>query len=215
MLDIAEIEKKAIDYRQQLGGKYFAFPVDPFDSASKYAIVVFTVDHFHTFPHPLTVEEAAAGLRSLIEEVEQEIGRKVIYDQEVRFISYAAQMDGPNITMRRLKKSGEFTCQTGGYLKRGEDVTESEEVGETKYLFTGRGLVKFSYLLAVDEKFPKAERFMDGYYRLLALHKYGKAVAEIRREVQRMSKDDAIRWIERTYERYIHNDTEVFDLMKG
>ena len=214
MLDIAAMETRAADYRRQSGGRYFAFPIDPSHPMSRYAVAAWSDGRFRVFPYPLTVEEAAAGMCALIEGVEQTFGGKVNYDRDVRFFSYDAQMDGPSVTMRRLKKSGEFTREAKGYLKHGEDVTKSEEASEERYLFSGRGLVKYSYLLSVDEKNPKAERFMDGYYRLLALRRYGKTAAAIKQEVRRMDKDAAIRWIEYTYEQYIEDETPIFELLQ-
>lgn len=199
--DIAEVEQRASEYRQQLAGKYFAFPIEPSNPVSEYAVVAFLDGHPKVFPRPLSIEEAAASLHALIEGLEQEFGLELDYDRDVRFITYAAQMDGPSVTMRRLKKSGELKQEPKGYLTRGKDVTEYQEDGEDRILFSGRGLVKYSYLLEVDEKNPKAERFMDGYYRMLAMHRYGKTAA-------------AILWIEHTYERYIEDETPIFELLQ-
>ena len=50
------------------------------------------------------------------------------------------------------------------------------------------------------------------FYQLLAMRKYGKTVAAIKQEVRRMGKDQAIKWIEQTHKKYIHDDMEIMNI---
>lgn len=53
---------------------------------------------------------------------------------------------------------------------------------EDSFNVTARGLIKFSYFLMIDDKLPNAIIFMDRYYQLLAMKRYGKTAAAIKRE---------------------------------
>ncbi|MNW41402.1 hypothetical protein D3C74_185390 [compost metagenome] len=130
------------------------------------------------------------------------------YERNVRFISYQAQLDAPSVTMRKLKKEN----LSKPVFQENEDVILRN--GEEGHLISARGLLKFSYMEMVTEKNPKAIQFMNEYYKLLAMRKYGKTAAAIRQEVNRMAKDQALKWIEKTQERYIHDDTEIMNIMK-
>lgn len=65
----------------------------------------------------------------------------------------------------------------------------------------------------VEEGNQKACQFMEHYYRLLAMRKYGKTAAAIRQEVRKMGKDQVLGWLEQTFEKYIHNDMEVMKFL--
>lgn len=80
-------------------------------------------------------------------------------------------------------------------------------------IISARGLLKFSYIEMVDEKNPKASRFMNEYYKLLATRKYGKTAVAIKQEVRKMSKDQAFRWLEQTFEKYVHDDMEIMNFL--
>jgi hypothetical protein len=207
-MHIQEIEKRAAQLKEQLGGKIFAFPVNDADPFSKYAI---TMDlgggHYKTYPKPMTINEAAACIKMLLERLSEE-GVNVDYSRDVRFISYQAQMDAPDVTMRRLKKSNVDKL----LMENGVDVMPHPDDPETM-LFSARGIVKFSLLEMLDKN-PKGARFMDEYFKLLALRRYGKTAAAIRQEVRRMSKSEAIRWVERTYERYISDSQEIINIVR-
>lgn len=207
ILDIKEIEAKADDLRKKLGGKILAFPIHEADPYSKYAVVIYTGAEYKTFPDSLTIEEAAAGIRATLEGFADE-GWDADYDRNVRFVSYEAQINAPSVTMRRLKK--EETKGQKPFFRTGVDIKEKDSGAD--YHISARGLIKLSYIMMVDEKNKKAAHFMDEYYKLLATKKYGKTAGAIKQEVRRMNKDQANRWIEQTYNRYIHDDMEVFDI---
>ncbi|MEL7658017.1 MAG: hypothetical protein AAGU75_19150, partial [Bacillota bacterium] len=94
-----------------------------------------------------------------------------------------------------------------------KDVDFIDESEEHEELVSARGIIKWSYLEMVREKNPKAIDFMRKYYQILASRKYGKTASAIRQEVHRMGKEQAIRWIEETYKRYIHDDREIVNLV--
>ncbi|MNT27306.1 hypothetical protein D3C72_1629320 [compost metagenome] len=131
------------------------------------------------------------------------------YDRNVRLVSYQAQIEAPNITMRRLKKLN----TSAPLLESGVDVMPKEDDPED-YLFSPRGLLKFSYLEMAENKNPKAISFMKEYYKLLAMRKYGKTAAAIHQEVRRMGKEEGVRWIEKTFNRYIPDGREIFNIMQ-
>ncbi|MNW62098.1 hypothetical protein D3C74_402070 [compost metagenome] len=110
--------------------------------------------------------------------------------------------------MRKLKKGN----SSRPLFEIGVDVAKKEDDPED-FVFFARGLLKWTYIEMVDEKNPKAVQFMNEYYKLLAMRKYGKTAAAIRQEVRRMTKDEAIGWIERTYKRFIPDDREVFNIV--
>ncbi|SDJ77081.1 hypothetical protein, partial [Paenibacillus naphthalenovorans] len=207
-LNIIEIEKKAENFRQQFGGKIFVFPIKEDDPYSKYVVTMYTGEKFNTYPEPMTIEEAAAGVRMTLEAFEKD-GWDADYERNVHFISYEAQVNAPSVTMRRLKKEN----VSKPIYQQGVDFHEKD--GEEELLITARGLLKWTYVEMVDEKNPKAIQFMDGYYKLLAMRKYGKTAAAIKQEIRRFSKDEGIKWIERTYKHYIRDDMEVMNLMQG
>ena len=209
MIDTATIAK---EYHERLGGRFFVFPVEPDNPHSKYAFAMYDGKQFHTYAEAVPVEEAAANLKGAIEAFEEVFKAKVEWDRDVRFISTEAQVNSDNVTMRRLRNSGELrTVGSTGYLVEGVDVSKDDNV-DGGYTFSGRGLIKFMYLESDDT--PKARQFMDGYYQLLAMRRYGKTAAAIKREVKRMSKDDAVTWIEKTYAKYIHDDMEISNIMQ-
>jgi hypothetical protein len=200
-----EIEQKAENMRKQLGGTVFAFPIYEEDPFSGYAVVMWAGEKWHVYPRTENIHDAALGVKTIMEMMEQN-GFPMNYQQDVRFVSYDAQINAPSLPMRRIKK--EFSSQRGA-LQEGVDVTPTND----GYNISARGLVKFSYLEMVDEKNPKAALFMDEYYKLLAMRKYGKTAGAIKQEVRGMSKDEAIKWIERTYSRYIPDDSEIINIM--
>lgn len=205
-MDIQAVEQRATELMDRVGGRIFAFPLDEQDPYSKYAVTMHDGVGFKTFPEPLVIEEAASGVAEILKGLAS-IGADADYERNVRFVSYEPQMNAPSVTMRRLKKE---LPQPG--LVSGVDIIPKEDAKDG-YYFSGRGLVKFTYFSMVDDKLPKAVQFMDSYYKLLSMKRYGKTAAAIKQEVRRMNKDEATRWIERTYARYIKNDMEVLNLM--
>lgn len=204
-MNTMEIEKKAIELKGRVGGKIFAFPVNEQDPFSKYAVTMFTGEDFKTFPDALDISEAASGIQQILHSLKEE-GLDSDYERLVRFVSYEAQINAPSVTMRRLKK--ENTPKK--FLQEGIDITPTDD----GYNFSARGLIKFSYLQMIDDDLPKAGEFMNEYYKLLAVRKYGKTAAAIKQEVRRMDKATAIGWIERTYSRFITDDMEVMNIMQ-
>lgn len=67
----------------------------------------------------------------------------------------------------------------------------------------------------VDDHLPIAAQFMDEYYKLLAMKRYGKKVAAIKREVRQMGKNQAIKWIEQTYRIFIKDAMDIFNIMNN
>lgn len=201
------IQEKAKVIRGQQGGRIFGFPIHEEDPYSPYAVVVFWGGMYHVYPEAKDISFAALGVKTVLEQL-QKHGEDVNFERDVRLISYQAQIDAPNVVMRRLKKEN----VTRPLLEKGVDVMEHDELpGE--HLFSGRGLLKWTYIEMVDEKNPKAIQFMNEYYKLLAMRKYGKTAAAIRQEVRRMPKDEAIEWIEKTYKRYISDSREIINIM--
>ncbi|HHY67906.1 MAG TPA: hypothetical protein GX517_12070, partial [Alicyclobacillus sp.] len=169
-MNTRQIEKRAEFLRQQLGGLIFAFPINEEDPYSKFAVVVYTGDGFRAFPEPLDVSEAAAGIASIVEGLEEN-GHRVDFDREVRFLVGATQLNGPNVLMRRLRENS-----------RHYDYRRIDDMGgETA--FTPRGFLKMGYLLMAEEGNVIGSRVMDEYCRFLAARRYGKPAAEIRKEV--------------------------------
>jgi hypothetical protein len=201
--------EKAKQFRQQLGGTIFAFPIEEDNPFSKYAVVRYFEGEYFSFPDALNISEASAGVLAALEGLkERGLDSDYDYERNARIISYQAQMDAPSTTMRRLKKEN-----VSKPFLRGTDVSEESEEGDRA--ITARGLIKMSYLMVVDENNPKASLFMDEYYKLLAMRKYGKKAAAIKQEVRRMGKDQAVKWIEQTYEKYIHDDMEIMGIFNS
>lgn len=201
------IEQRARDTRARLGGRIFSFPIHEEDPYSKYAVAIHLGDDkYNVYPEPLNIEEAASAILATLEGFKEQ-GLDDDYDRNVRFISHEAQMDSPNLTMRRLKKAN----VSRPLLELGVDVMKKEDDPE-EYL-SARGLLKWTYIEMVDNKNEKAFWFMDEYYKLLAMRKYGKTAAAIKQEVRRMTKEQAIQWIEKTYKRYIPDSSEIFNIM--
>lgn len=204
----SKIEQRAKEIREQHGGRIFSFPIHEEDPYSKYIVAIHLGnDQYNIYPEALSIEEAAAGIMATLEGFKEE-GWDDDYERNVRFISHEAQMDSPNLTMRRLKKAN----VSRPLLELGVDMSKKEDDPE-EYLISGRGLVKWTYIEMVDSKNAKAIRFMNEYYKLLAMRKYGKTAAAIKQEVRRMTKEQAVEWIEKTYKRYIPDSSEIFNIM--
>lgn len=202
------IKEKAVELQEQLGGSIFAFPIDEQDPFSKYAVVVYVGGLYHTYPTAENISGAALGVKTILEEFKK-IGQDVSFEKDVRLVSYQAQVDAPDVTMRRLKK-GNFD---GPALQEGNDFHKGDK--ETGELVSARGVLKLSYLEMVDNNNPKAIWFMDEYYKLLAMRKYGKTASAIKQEVKRMGKGQAVKWIEQTYQRFIRDDMEIMNIMQA
>ncbi len=199
---------KAKQLEQQLGGTIFAFPIEEDNPFSSYAIVVCIEDQYFPYPDALDISEAASGILIILEEMKKS-GRDSDYERNVHLVSYQAQMDAPSTVMHRLKKENVSKPP----FEEGKDFIQgSEETGE---LMSAQGVLKFCYIVMVDEQNPKASQLMDEYYRLLATRKYGKTAAAIRQEVRKMGKDQALRWCEQTYRKFVHDDMEVMNLFNA
>src|SRR5665648_155692 len=197
---------RAKQLKEQLGGTIFAFPTEEDNPFSPYAIVMCVDDQYFPYPDACDISEAAGGIVTLLGEMKKS-EMEVDYERNVRLISYQAQVDAPSTVMWKLKKGNVSKPP----LEEGKDFQEgSEEEGE---LISARGLLKISYLQVVDEKNPKAGQLMDKYYQLLATRKYGKTAAAIKQEVRKMTKDQALGWLEQTFKKYVHDDMEVMNFL--
>ncbi|TQS01401.1 hypothetical protein [Paenibacillus ottowii] len=206
-----ELKARAADMHKRLGGTIFAFPIEEENPLSKYAVAVFNGKDYSVYPNAMTIEEAAAGILEVLNGFKEE-GWDHDYERNVRFALYQSQVDAPSVTMRRLKKGkGNYTIPA---YESDIDVMDNPDDPEGK-LFSARGLIKFSYLTMIDEKNPVAISFMNEYYKLLASFRYGKTAAAIKQEVRRMGRDEAIRWIEHTYERYIKDSRTITDILNA
>lgn len=192
--------------RENLGGTIFAFPIEESNPFSTYAVVVYAGEKYFVYPRATNISEAALGVTTILEMLKKS-GTNVNYEKDVRFISYQAQIDAPDITMRRLKKKG----TSKPFFEKGKDIAEGNK--ETGEAISARGVVKLCYLEMMEKNNPKATQFMNEYYKLLATRKYGKTAAAIKQEVYRMGKDQVARWIEETFKNYIRDNMEVFNIL--
>jgi len=88
--------------REQLGGTIFAFPIEPDNPFSTYAVVVYAEGKYFVYPEATDITEAAAGIMTVLEEFKK-IGLAKDYNTDVRMITYKTQLDAPSVIMRRLK----------------------------------------------------------------------------------------------------------------
>lgn len=197
---------RAKQLRENLGGTIFAFPIEEDKPFSPYAIVMYAGGQYFAYPDATDISEAATGIFTLLEEMKKN-GMDADYERNVRMISYQAQMDAPSTVMRKLKKEN----VSKPFLAEGKDYKKGIE-GEGEQI-SARGLLKISYLQMVEEGNQKAGQFMEHYYRLLAMRKYGKTAAAIRQEVRKMGKDQVLGWLEQTFEKYVHDDMEVMNIL--
>ncbi|ASS64710.1 hypothetical protein [Paenibacillus sp. RUD330] len=204
----AEIEKRAVSYREQLGGKVIMFPVDELNPISLYAVCIHDGKKFFVYDKAVPVEEAASYIKVFMEALEAE-GLDSDYSRDVRFISSEAQMKG-HLTLRRLKKEDDRKQQA--VQRFDEDFQDDGKGGK---LISARGLISLSYRLMVEEKNPVATEFMNNFFRLLQTRRYGKTAAAIKQELRRMSLIERDEWINRIYSssRYIQCAEEVFALV--
>lgn len=149
-MNVKSIESKAHELREQLGGNIFSFPIEEDNPLSLYAVAIFSGEQLATFPDPMTIEEAAAGISMTLEELGK-MGRDSDYDRNVRMVSYDAQMNGPSVTMRRLRKAEE------GYQKVMNTNIEDFIPSDDGYNMTARGLIKLSYELVKKKRIKKLE----------------------------------------------------------
>ncbi|WP_025693054.1 hypothetical protein [Paenibacillus zanthoxyli] len=201
------IQQKAADLRERAGGTIFGFPIHEEDPRSPYAVVVYSGGMYHVYPEAADISLAALGVKTILDKM-IEHGYDVNFEKDVRLVSYEAQMNAPDVRMRRLKKEN----LSKPLLEREVDyLIRNEEEGA---LINARGLLKWTYIEMVDERNPKAIQFMGEYYKILAGQRYGKTAAAIKQEVRRMTKDEGIKWIERTYARYVKDDSTIMDIMQ-
>lgn len=111
-LNKKQIEKQAREIKNKHGGKLFAFPIEPDNPHSKYAFTIYMgKDKFCTYPELADINQVAnyclEGMKLL-----NSNGYETNYERDVRLISYDAQMNAPDVTMRRLRKDhNNFTKQ--------------------------------------------------------------------------------------------------------
>lgn len=101
------MKKQAIEaaksLRKQLGGTIFAFPIEPDNPFSTYAVVVYADGKYFVYPEATDITAAATGVLTILEEFKR-IGMAKDYNKDVRMVSYQKQMDAPSVVMRRLKR---------------------------------------------------------------------------------------------------------------
>ena len=101
------MEKKLIaeakNIKKQLGGTIFAFPIEPDNPFSTYAVVVYADGKYFVYPEATDITEAATGVMVILDEFKR-IGLARDYNKDVRMMFYQAQKDAPSVTMRRLKR---------------------------------------------------------------------------------------------------------------
>jgi len=198
--------EKAKQLRERVGGTIFAFPNQEDNPLSSYAIVMYAGGRYFPYPNATDISMASAGVLILLEELKK-VGQDADYERNVRIVSYQAQMDAPSTVMRQLRKSHSKPFFSG------DDYKEASE--EAEDTISARGVLKLSYIQMTEEKNPKAILFMDEYYKLLATRKYGKTAAAIKQEVRKMTKDQALRWLEKTFEKHVHEDMEIFSIISS
>lgn len=207
----SEIRAKAKALRERVGGTIFSFPIEEDNPHSEYAVVVYAGNNYFVYPQASDMSLAATGVMTILDLFKKE-GIPASYEKDVRFLSYQAQVDAPNVMMRRLKKKVCFGLAKPVYQK---DLDVRDGTEETGPLFSARGVLKVNYFSMIDDNLPKAAQFMDKYYELLASRRYGKTASAIKREVRKMSKGDAVRWLEQTYERFIKDPIDIFNIFNG
>lgn len=106
-MDKKSIIEKAKESRKQMGGFIFGFPIEQDNPFSKYAVVVYSGGKYHVYPTADDISFAATGIKTIIEEF-RKIGKKIVFEKDVRLFSYDAQMNAPDLTMRRLR-NGNYT----------------------------------------------------------------------------------------------------------
>lgn len=206
----SRIKEKAAELRQRQGGTIFSFPIHEEEPFSEYAVVVYAGGKYFVYPEAADISFAALGIKTILEQFKKH-GQDDNYDRNVRLISYDAQINAPSVTMRRARNTPGMVSSRTPVFTEGIDVTPKEDSEEL--MISARGVLKLSCLEMLDKN-PKGVQFMDKYYQLLAMRKYGKTAAAIKQEVRRMNKDQAIQWIERTYKHYILDDMEVMNIMQ-
>lgn len=95
--------KEAKNLRKQLGGTIFAFPIEPDEPFSSYAVVVYADGKYFVYPEATDITEAATGIMVILDEFKK-IGKAKDYNKDVRMVTYQPQMDAPSVVMRRLKR---------------------------------------------------------------------------------------------------------------
>jgi hypothetical protein len=203
-----QLKLKAKGFRESLGGTIFAFPVEEDNPFSAYAIVVYRAGSYFVYPQATDISIAAAGVLTLLEEFKK-IGVSVDYEKDVRLMSFQAQMDAPDVTMRRLKKGN----VSKPLMEKGQDFKDGSE--ETGPLLSVRGTLKMAYLTMVEDHALNAIRVMEEYYKLLAMNRYGKTASAIKNEVRKMGKKQAIKWIEQTYRKFIKDDMDILNIFNS
>ncbi|KGE16637.1 hypothetical protein [Paenibacillus wynnii] len=194
-----QIQDKAATLRERLGGTIFGYPIHENNPHSPYAVVVYAAGHYHVYPEAKDISFAALGVKTILEQF-QKSGLSVNYTDAVRLVSYEAQVNAPDVTMRRLRDSQ-------------ADYSTTEAGTE---LISGKGAVKMAYFGMVDDRNPKCGQLMDQYYKLLASRRYGKTAAAIKQEVRKMNRDQATGWIERTYSKYLKGeDIAILELFRN
>ncbi|MFR9710776.1 hypothetical protein ACL02P_15515 [Paenibacillus sp. MB22_1] len=98
------IQAKAKDIRERVGGTIFGFPIKEDDPFSEYAVVLFAGGKYHLYPKAGDISHAAIGVLTLFESL-KEAGLTTSFEKDVRLVSYDAQLNAPDVRMRRLKNT--------------------------------------------------------------------------------------------------------------
>lgn len=198
----------AKEIHEGAGGTLFAFPVDPEDPLSRYAVVAKITDRYEVYDEIMCMEEAAQCIAGALEMYREE-GIDADYDDNVRFIMHDAQMNAPSTTMRRLKKNG-GSSTTPQPLNDSDFIDNGDDT-----LITAKGVIRLSHYTMVSDNNKKAKRFMFAYYKLLSNRGYGKTAREIKREVSKKTIPQVNTWIENTYAKYVYDPMEIMDILNG
>lgn len=99
-----QIEKEAKEIKGSHGGKIFAFPIDKADPFSKYAFTVYVGGgKFLTYPDFAPDIQTAALYCAKGMDLLRKNGIEIVYDRDVRLVTYEAQINAPDVVMRRLR----------------------------------------------------------------------------------------------------------------
>jgi len=145
---------------------------------------------------PLMLGDIMAGTQMAIEEINARTGSNYklheVIEIDAEALEINAKKDFASALMLKEKR---------------------KEEAEGEILFTGRGVVKSTYLTWVDENNSIARESFRRYCQYLAMHGFGCRASSIFKEVEQMSKDDVCKWIDDTYDQYINDSRLMLDFI--
>lgn len=165
---------------------------------------------------PFSLYEVVNGLKVAIEEINKAQNTDYKLYEIMKITDEALRVNKSN-DLASAKILKDIEAGTGELAIAVSQTDFHKQVidGEEEFLMTARGVLLFSYFLWIDEKNEKAGNTIKKYCEHLAMKGYSAGKSQIWRELKQKNKDQAVEWLENTYDLYIDDDNLIIKWLQG